>query len=110
MFQVHSSRLVPLTPSGSAAQDAVLAEEAGVFHSVLSMSMPLTTQYLASTAEKLYVEDLGSKGLWTAKESGTPVYNTEDGKEYLSGCWGLILLFFCFLFFLFQAWVRCRRM
>jgi len=75
-------------------QDAVLAEEAGVLYSVLSLSMPLTTQYLANATEKLYVEDLGSKGLWADKELGIPVYNTEDGKEYFSGCWGFISLFF----------------
>jgi len=63
------------------AQDAVLAEEAGVPFDSQFVNAPYHSEYLASATEKLYVGDLGSKGLWTAKELGIPVYNTEDGKE-----------------------------
>ena len=46
----------------------------------LVVNAPYHSEYLASVTEKLCEEDLADEELWTAKELGIPVYNTEDGE------------------------------
>jgi fatty acid synthase subunit alpha, fungi type len=47
----------------------------------LVVNAPYHSKYkLASATEKLCEEDLAGEELWTAKELGIPVYNTEDGE------------------------------
>jgi fatty acid synthase subunit alpha, fungi type len=48
----------------------------------LTVNAPYHSEYLASGIDKL-CEDLGGEELWTAKELGIPVYNTEDGRSFL---------------------------
>jgi hypothetical protein len=42
------------------------------------------SEYLAGATDKLCVEDLAGKELWSAEELGIPVYNTEDGEDFIS--------------------------
>jgi fatty acid synthase subunit alpha, fungi type len=46
----------------------------------LVVNAPYHSEYLPSATEKLCEEDLAGEELWTAKELGIPVYNTEDGE------------------------------
>lgn len=48
----------------------------------LVVNAPYHSEYLASATEKLCVEDLEGEEIWTTKELGIPVYNTEDGKQH----------------------------
>jgi fatty acid synthase subunit alpha len=41
------------------------------------------SEYLVSATDKFCTEDLGGEELWTTKELGIPVYNTEDGMKFL---------------------------
>ena len=47
-----------------------------------ALSSEYHSEYLASRIDKL-CEDLGGEELWTVKELGIPVYNTEDSMLFL---------------------------
>lgn len=65
----------------------------------LVVNAPYHSEYLASATDKLCVEDLEGKELWSPKELGIPVYNTEDGKK--SGLF--VLIVFSYASLLLQA-------
>lgn len=46
----------------------------------LVVNVPYHSKYLEGATKKVFEEDLGGEELWTPKDLGIPVYNTETGR------------------------------
>jgi fatty acid synthase subunit alpha, fungi type len=71
-------------PSGLDQSKTLFSQRKLVFSvRFLVVNAPFHSEYLASATDKFCTEDLGGEELWTTKELGIPVYNTEDGTNFL---------------------------
>jgi fatty acid synthase subunit alpha, fungi type len=67
-------------PSGLDQSKIPFSQRKPVFNMrFLVVNVPYHSHYLEGATKKLIEEDFGGEELWTPKDLGIPVYNTEDG-------------------------------
>jgi fatty acid synthase subunit alpha, fungi type len=71
-------------PSGLDQSKVPFSQRKQVFSTrFLVVGVPYHSAYLSSVTEKIMKEDLNGEELWTAKDLGIPVFNTEDGQSFV---------------------------
>jgi fatty acid synthase subunit beta len=69
-------------PSGLDQTKTLFSQRKLVFSvRFLVVNAPFHSEYLAHAMDKFFTEDMGGEELWTTKELGILVYNTEDGTN-----------------------------